>query len=1257
MAQTDTETCKDCGARKDAGTNTIFHHYFCYDIYIVSAPEPQSTKQRVIDEFMDERLVKPLEEQGYKCFHGCRNMVGGELILQAMSYPITLIPTTIVPVYKDKDFASIRNLLLRPDFLERIVFLSFDSTKVFPSILSKNSYSINSKDVNLLQKLIHTINKNSSQIPLCQRKRQYEMRHDPESTVSTTASEFHRNCLFRRTSISRIVPIQRMTSVASVISEEMTIYSDSEVQKIDDDVFLEDLKNVTSPNELLCHCHHHNDKIRHYAANTLVRIIQKDITTFCNNTNLQNVEKEVRSMVETENMKQCEKDCNFRKLYFWILAAIYIRIYKNNDADLKAHIKSLTLKKYKTGTKAFDDVCQKNYNKLTISIHAKIKTWPKSLDSNDLHIQKLENCIALLDQKASHNTEKSDDMNTMIKYLINLPWDIKYIFVVIITEKIFEKKYTDGSIYFFSQICASVGQKHKEILLDVVERTTEHILQSYTKGSIKASLKLLSIIWDLHVKKRKQDEHLNTILKHFFKKLIYHPLNDVRNFVAPLLFSGDMDNFEVQHLGSTCVIADEDLVESCIREKLSIDHPDMIMKGKVQTISKASVFEVDTQDGKALLYMFRQKTLNDILQTNSTDEAYESFDEMLKVVKLCQGNDCIASLKNIISNGIPPFYVVEDNKPLLHFLHAIENQLTWSQMTGILIDISKAVEHCHNNFVILRDITPASFFVVPKADGSFQAKLANFTYAKCLSKDGSNFNQEDSDDINLLCFRGDTHEPVAAYFSSPETLKNKEFSIFSESWMLNATFYSVVLYGKQPFQELAHLNTIQFVNEIISNHDAIIPASFPPELWKILKTNFAYVNLHRMAPERVLAELEKYKNNLGVVRDTVHSINSICCYINPEDIQKDYVDLNDGLILEETKQQDQKVFRDFFDRTNHRETVSIRMNLNTRKKIKALKHKNILCVAEILTGLYTTTLVSYPFEIYTYTLDNIDAFTPVDELLSYFEQITAALQELHSQNILHCDLRCSHIYVSPCDGTLKLGHFGRAVSLEGQSCVFKMMPPDAEKWSAPEVRTNGMYSKLSDIFNLAAVFWEALGYQKTVIYGNHPLVPFAASNIHMEKNSTPTTENWKDSVSELVIWMQKCWHPNPTKRPSLECISETIKNLSTNYKGHRKETSGSLEDIYNIDEEYDDIYEEIPSNSNVVPLRYDSDQNIASAEDASNENHLNVEYAWLRVVDELVSEKGIVNNTTKFIFFKENTEYSDVGINYKKSRKNRGIVL
>ncbi|KAM4704355.1 uncharacterized protein WCC33_012768 [Rhinophrynus dorsalis] len=1178
MDEVDAEICNECGERKHG--DMIFHLLFCYDVYVVSAPEPQNTVQKEIDEFIAERIVKPLEDQGYKCFHGCRNMVGGELLLQAMSYPITIIPTTIVPIYRDKKFAAIRNLLLRADYLDRIVFLSFDSTKLYPSAISKNSYSINVKDGHLLQKLIQTIDRKRIQIPLHERKRKHEMGKDPESTICTTPSEFPRTNPFKTSVISRISFRKRSSSTMSVASEEPATSSSSEFPEMDDEVSLEDIKKSTSPNELLCHCHHRDEKIRHFAAKALTKIIQKDIITFCKTSNLQNVEKEVRCLADNEYKKKCDWNLNFEKLYFWILAAIYIKVYKFNDSDLKTHVKSLTIKKYKPSQKQFEQLCQKNYNKLTTSVHSKIKTWPKSLDSNDMHIKQLEICISLIEHKASNTVKKINDINAMIKYLTNLPWDIKHIFVVIIIEKIFEKKYTDSSMYFFSQICDSVGRKHREIFLDVVERTAEHIQENYTKGTVHACLKLLTIIWDMHNVNRKKDDTFFTILKHFFIKLVYHPLIYVRNFVTPLLFCEDSNSNSIHQLGGACLRVDEDLVETCIREKLSNDFPDMILNKQVQTALNALIFEGKNRYGNIQICTFNQKTLNDILQTNSTDDAYERFQEMSRAIKICQGNDYIVRSYNMPSNGIPPFYVTEHGIPLLHFLHEKENQLTWSQMMGILISITKAVQHCHKNFIILCDINPGSFMVFPEKDGSFQTKLASFLYAKCiLSQEDNTPAWEYIDDIQFLSFKGDRKEPVAVYFSPPETLKDKEFSIYAETWMLNATFYSVLLYGRQPFQELAHLDAFHFVKEIISCHKAEIPSSFPPDLWKILSVNLDFDKSNRMLVGMLLEELETYKNNLGVTNDQIYAVKSVCSYIDPEDIQRGYVDINGDFKKEEMEEEDTRMFTDNFvmkkkatwskvlssrkrliesikkrwgdcyrfvknkmsevemhargtggvpllnitfnscetilrqnlssmavegvpgdcDTGNNTrlidrlyETVTVRMNLSTSRKIKALNHENILHIEEIQRFSFTTTLVSYPFGEYSRTLDMIDTNTSIDQLLSYLEQITVALQYLHSQNILHCDLRCSYVYVNSYKGTLKLGHFGRAVSLEGKQIhpyVFKVMPPDAIKWSAPEVKANGMYSRASDIFNLAVVFWDAVSTQKYFPYYN-PLKPF-----------------------------------------------------------------------------------------------------------------------------------------------------------------------
>eukprot|EP00079_Xenopus_tropicalis_P037359 XP_017951130.1 PREDICTED: mitogen-activated protein kinase 14-like [Xenopus tropicalis] len=136
--------------------------------------------------------------------------------------------------------------------------------------------------------------------------------------------------------------------------------------------------------------------------------------------------------------------------------------------------------------------------------------------------------------------------------------------------------------------------------------------------------------------------------------------------------------------------------------------------------------------------------------------------------------------------------------------------------------------------------------------------------------------------------------------------------------------------------------------------------------------------------------------------------------------------------------------------TNNRlhETVSMRMSKRTRIKLKRLHHQNILGVEKISMYYYTTSLISLPLGMYISTLDKVIADTSISRFLSYFQQIASALQYLHSENILHCDLRCKYIYVNPQAGTLKVGHFGRAVTWESNQTrfVIKKMPLDAEKW-------------------------------------------------------------------------------------------------------------------------------------------------------------------------------------------------------------------
>ncbi|XP_075467131.1 uncharacterized protein LOC142501290 isoform X4 [Ascaphus truei] len=990
MDERDSEECTNCGQRKAGGV--IFHLLYCYDVYIMSAPSPQNPKQRKIDEYITQNILNPLEQHEYLCYHGCRNVCGGDVIISAMSKPTTIIPTTIVPVFRDKGFSSLQNFVLRPDYLDRTVFLFFDSTKIYPHAVSKNCFSICVDDPHLLRKLMETIDVNRKKNPLELRKRKLETQNDPESTMSS-ASEVQSYNPFRRSDRSRISFRGRPKAFT----------------QFKDEVLLEDIKNLASPNGLLNHCHDPDEKKRHFAAKLLIKVIQKDMMIFCRNPDLQTFETTTGFLLQKEYTYNSEMYSNFEKLYCWILAAIFIRIYKFNDVSLKDHVKSLALKKYKASQNQFDQFCQKTYHKLAVSMHSKIKkNWP-SLDGNESHIKKLEHYLSFVDGKMSTTDGDASEIDNMIGYFIRLPWDIRHIFLVIITEKIIEKKCMASAVSFFKEISTSVGKKHWEIFLDVVERATEHIQENYTKG-----------------------------------------------------------------------------------------------------------------DGK---------------------------------------------------------------------------------------------------------------------------------------------------------------EPIAAYFSAPASLKNNMFTVFTDIWMLAATFYSILLYGRQPFEELAHLSVLEFVKEITTYHKAENPNSLPTDLWKIIELNLNSENTNRTSAENILQELDTYKDNLGDKKDTLYTVESICHPQNPGDIQRGYLDLNGNFKQDVINEPPESMYIDDFRQKGGQlhEIVSVRMSLNIRRKIKALFHENVLGTETILNGSYTTTLVSYPFSTYSTTLDKINTNVDLYRFLSYLEQITSALHYLHSQNILHCDLRCCYIYVNHHQDKLKVAHFGRAVSLEGkQTHLYKMMPSDAVKWSAPEVRSSGRYSKPSDIFNLAVVFLEAICTQDNIISSNHPLKSFTKFCYTMEKHATNITDRWGGRLNKL---MQECWNQNPTKRPSLDAIKDTLEQLKAYdefcssdsseveiemEEEQQEATPGSAVEgsqasgMGNDYENYDTLpTRPLPGIPSLLPrqsflLPYSTTQ---PREDVPEDHPYDLVYEqrdastmdlkdhWQRnVVYPLLSQERVINNTTRCISIEETSDYEDVGI-------------
>ncbi|CAN0171416.1 unnamed protein product [Bubo scandiacus] len=1288
----ETETCQQCGERKCG--DLICHKLYCYDLYIPSAPAPRNKEQRTVDSFINEKIVEVLENDDYCCYHGYRNFIGGDTIIHAMQTPMKIIPVTLIPVYKDKYFRRVLDMLLTADKLRRIVLLLFDATYTLPS-LWQCCFSVEANDPQLLRKIKKTIDRHRKLIPLS-RRRQIMLREiDTESTLAFS-SFTGRDSHFRRSDRSResFRPYSRHRCTSSFsnsflqhrvlphretedILKEMSYIS---FQELDD--YFERYWDVS------------NEWIRQQICQVLVKNIKRDFLTFSRLANLDNLERRVRNLIQCNSSASNQELCiQQEKLHCWILAAMFVHVSTTNNGKLKALLRGMVFAKctIPSEERNYEYLCFSAYQKIRLAISTAVKKqipWPNFIET---YLKHLESFLKMLEKTVTCVNQRVMQFQFIQRQLQRIPWMIRHIFILVLTEKVLEDKLLAVSQHFFFHVCTKLGKKHWEILLEITERITEHIQASHTQGEVKECLYLLQSLWEwcMRTATKKKTTLAIIILNHFFQKLLYHPLREVRHCIAPLLFSNDGTYTPVTDLGNKVIPANPSHVEAALRKYLKVTFPDLILKGQIKTNASSIVVQGITPVGNAKIYIAKQQTLNDILQTNSTDSDFERFQELIKIVTLCQDRDSIAKLQMSSACGVPPLYMMEDGNPILAFLQEKRNKLTQSIIIDILKDIARAVGSCHQKRVLLCNITPASFIVVTGGPGTgalqVQVKLSDFFQARLgPPEDERYYSATDCsyETIKSGQLRGDSEEPLSIYFSAPESLQYHIFSTFSDAWAVAATFYSVLLYGGQTYFELRYLSVPRFIGEICSGHRAQRPDSIPLKLWDIIAPNLEHDETKRTSMEALVEGLENYRRTLGSDLDKLHEIMSQFSPICEEDIRRGYLDSKGNF----KKSDPLNVFPEKCEDTVEKkddclcELVSFKMNHMTKTALHALQHENILPVKEIMHYFpMTTTLTSKPLDGNSKSLIEVAASPSMDDvkLLTCLEQVASAMVYLHSRGIIHCDLQCSYIYINSdhsCPEVMaKLGRWGRAVCLPHpgtddnlfQPYVCKVMPADADKWAAPEVRNDGLYSRASDVFSFGIMIWEALTAQLTKLHMYKPLKPFHLLNSgevlkFTELGSIPDDFGFPN-LARLTECMKACWNHNPTKRPAFSAILEMIKQEKQAVR--ELEAARLAEASPRIDmQDYDSVYfgSEAPEEESfnhiydmVLELDPDLPQAAGNVLDPGdppqvqllegNDLYFSKQDKWGEMVYEFEAKRGIDRSSATF---KETGWYGDTGINW-----------
>ncbi|RLN45443.1 hypothetical protein BBJ28_00006631 [Nothophytophthora sp. Chile5] len=160
-------------------------------------------------------------------------------------------------------------------------------------------------------------------------------------------------------------------------------------------------------------------------------------------------------------------------------------------------------------------------------------------------------------------------------------------------------------------------------------------------------------------------------------------------------------------------------------------------------------------------------------------------------------------------------------------------------------------------------------------------------------------------------------------------------------------------------------------------------------------------------------------------------------------------------------------------------------------------------------------------------VDAAAGYFPINQVLDWFVQMAMAIKYLHTQRVLHRDLKTSNIFLTT-ENVVKLGDFGIAKTLDSTLDQAKTVV-GTPYYMSPEVCESKPYSYASDVWSLGCVLYEMLALRHA----------FDAPNILtlilqiVQQEFAPVPSHYDKEVYELL---RKLLDKDPARRPSMEQI-------------------------------------------------------------------------------------------------------------------------